>query len=260
MKCLPPSSPQTRRRLSTCELLLSCVLILTAFSFRLAIASFCLASEMASPREELTYVMIKPDGVQRGCVGEIISRFERRGFQLVALKMQTSGEQLLQQHYGEHVGKPFFAGLVKYMQSGPVVCMVWKGLDVVRQARKMIGATKPCESDPGEETAARPSAARWGRRARLSGVFKRQALFKRVRRRRLCRNYSRRPRHRHGPQPHPRQRLRRSGAARNRLVVYDGRDSKVGAVCAELALRVSAEPSTCAVLSCVNKPPFHSQV
>ncbi|MGF1535930.1 MAG: nucleoside-diphosphate kinase [Elainellaceae cyanobacterium] len=98
---------------------------------------------------ERTFIMVKPDGVQRGIVGNIISRFETKGFTLVGMKMMTVSRELAEKHYGEHAGKPFFAGLVEFITSGPVVAMVWEGEGVIAAARKLIGATKPLESDPG---------------------------------------------------------------------------------------------------------------
>ena len=98
---------------------------------------------------ERTYIMIKPDGVQRGLVGEIISRFERKGFKLAALKLYTPPRELLEQHYADLSSKPFFAGLVDYMVSGPVCCMVWEGMGAVKTGRVMLGATKPSDSAPG---------------------------------------------------------------------------------------------------------------
>ncbi|KOB67796.1 Nucleoside diphosphate kinase [Operophtera brumata] len=103
---------------------------------------------MAEPRER-TFIMIKPDGVQRGLVGEIIQRFEKKGFKLVALKQVWASEQLLQQHYADLASRPFFPGLVKYMSSGPVVPMVWEGLNAVKTGRVMLGATNPADSAPG---------------------------------------------------------------------------------------------------------------
>jgi len=103
---------------------------------------------MATPRER-TFIMIKPDGVQRGLVGEVIRRFEAKGFKLVALKMQNATEERLKQHYADLSSKPFFPGLVKYMASGPVVPMVWEGLDAVKTGRVMLGATNPKDSAPG---------------------------------------------------------------------------------------------------------------
>lgn len=104
---------------------------------------------MASPNTERTFIMIKPDGVQRGLVGKIIKRFEAKGFKLVALKFQWAGEELLQKHYADLAGRPFFPKLVKYMSSGPVVPMVWEGLNAVKTGRFMLGATNPADSNPG---------------------------------------------------------------------------------------------------------------
>lgn len=100
------------------------------------------------PREQ-TYIMIKPDGVARGLVGKIIARFEQKGFKMVGLKMCSPDQALLEEHYKDLAGKSFFGGLVKYMQMGPVVCMVWEGDNVVKTGRKMLGATKPMDSEPG---------------------------------------------------------------------------------------------------------------
>jgi hypothetical protein len=82
--------------------------------------------------------MIKPDGVQRGLVGEIIARFERKGFKLVALKSLNASKDLLNEHYQDLADKPFFAGLVTYMSSGPVIAMVWEGLNAVKEGRKVL--------------------------------------------------------------------------------------------------------------------------
>jgi len=98
---------------------------------------------------ERTYIMIKPDGVQRGLVGKIIARFEERGFKLVALKLVQSTEEHLEKHYADLKGKSFFPGLIKYMASGPVVGMVWQGLDAVKTGRAMLGTTNPLNSAPG---------------------------------------------------------------------------------------------------------------
>lgn len=103
---------------------------------------------MAANRER-TFVMVKPDGVQRGLIGQIIQRFEQKGFKLVAMKFMQADDALLRKHYADLAGRPFFNGLVKYMQMGPVVPMVWEGLNVVKTARDMIGATNPMESNPG---------------------------------------------------------------------------------------------------------------
>ncbi|MEW6448835.1 MAG: nucleoside-diphosphate kinase [Bacillota bacterium] len=98
---------------------------------------------------ERTFIMVKPDGVQRGLVGEIIARFERRGYKLAGLKMFTMPREVAETHYGEHRGKPFFEGLVDYITSGPVVAMVWEGKNVVAAAREMLGATDPQKALPG---------------------------------------------------------------------------------------------------------------
>ncbi|QEY32781.1 nucleoside-diphosphate kinase [Synechococcus sp. RSCCF101] len=98
---------------------------------------------------ERTFIAIKPDGVQRGLVAEILGRFERKGFKLVALKQLTPGRDLAEKHYEVHSSRPFFSGLVDFMTSGPVVAMVWEGNNVIACGRKMIGATKPHEAEPG---------------------------------------------------------------------------------------------------------------
>ncbi|KAJ3513228.1 hypothetical protein NLJ89_g3062 [Agrocybe chaxingu] len=98
---------------------------------------------------ERTYIMIKPDGVQRGLVGKIIQRFEERGYKLIALKLVQSTPEHLEKHYADLKGKPFFPGLIKYMASGPVVAMVWQGLDAVKTGRVMLGATNPLASPVG---------------------------------------------------------------------------------------------------------------
>ena len=98
---------------------------------------------------EQSFIMIKPDGVQRGMVGEIISRFERKGFKLVGLHFTSPGAARFEEHYAEHKERPFFAPLVAFASSGPVVAMVWEGNNVIQTGRKMIGATNPDNSDPG---------------------------------------------------------------------------------------------------------------
>ncbi|WP_054583462.1 nucleoside-diphosphate kinase [Halolamina pelagica] len=98
---------------------------------------------------ERTFVMVKPDGVQRGLIGEIVSRFEDRGLKLVAGKFMQIDQALAEEHYGEHADKPFFDGLVDFITSGPVFAMVWEGADATRQVRKMVGETDPAESPAG---------------------------------------------------------------------------------------------------------------
>jgi nucleoside-diphosphate kinase len=99
--------------------------------------------------EEKTFVAIKPDGVERGKIGEIIKRFERRGLRIVGLKLMTVPAQLAEEHYGEHKGKPFFGGLVSHITSGPIVAIVLEGKNAVSVARNVIGATNPADAAPG---------------------------------------------------------------------------------------------------------------
>ena len=98
---------------------------------------------------ERTFIMIKPDGVHRRIVGEIIKRFENKGFKLVAMKFMQASVEHLEKHCADLSKKPFFAGLVKYMASGPVVAMVWEGLNAVKTGRVMLGETNPADSKPG---------------------------------------------------------------------------------------------------------------
>jgi nucleoside-diphosphate kinase len=98
---------------------------------------------------ERTFVMVKPDGVQRGLVGDIISRFERRGLKIVGMKMLVVSDELAKKHYAEHAAKPFFPALTSFIRSGPSVAMVVEGKDVVTVVRSMVGKTKPVESAPG---------------------------------------------------------------------------------------------------------------
>jgi nucleoside-diphosphate kinase len=93
--------------------------------------------------------MIKPDGVRRGLVGEIIGRFEKKGWTLIELKMLTPPRELAEAHYGVHRDKPFFNGVVSFITSGPVVAMVWEGDNIVELSRKLMGATKPTDAAPG---------------------------------------------------------------------------------------------------------------
>ena len=96
-----------------------------------------------------TFFMIKPDGVQRNLVGEIISRVESKGFSITKIKMMTIPKELAEQHYGEHKDKPFFNDLVSFITSGPVVAMQVEGENAVLQIRNLMGATNPSESTPG---------------------------------------------------------------------------------------------------------------
>lgn len=98
---------------------------------------------------EKTFLMVKPDGVQRNLVGEIITRFEQKGFKLVGAKLMQISEDLAKEHYGEHKERPFFNDLVNFITSGPVFAMVWEGENVIKTARKMMGETNPADAAPG---------------------------------------------------------------------------------------------------------------
>jgi nucleoside-diphosphate kinase len=99
--------------------------------------------------DERTLVLVKPDGVQRALIGEVTARLERRGLHLVALRMLRMDRALAERHYAEHVGKPFFDGLVRFITSAPVVAMVWEGPGAVALVRAVMGATDPKNSAPG---------------------------------------------------------------------------------------------------------------
>jgi len=98
---------------------------------------------------EQTFVMIKPDGVQRGLVGRIVQRIEAKGLKIVAMKMRTLPQDVAREHYAEHSQKPFFGDLVSFITSGPSVPMVVEGKDVISEMRKMNGATNPTKAQPG---------------------------------------------------------------------------------------------------------------
>lgn len=98
---------------------------------------------------ERTLVLVKPDGVKRGLIGEIISRFERKGFNIVNMKMLRMTKELAADHYAEHKGRPYYDRLIEYITSGPVVAMILEGEDAVNIVRMMIGKTSPSESLPG---------------------------------------------------------------------------------------------------------------
>ncbi len=98
---------------------------------------------------EKTLVIVKPDGVQRGLVGEIIGRLERRGLRLTAMKLMAVSQALAEQHYAVHQGKPFYAGLVQYIISAPVVVMAWTGNKAIEAVRQTVGATNPTAAAPG---------------------------------------------------------------------------------------------------------------
>ncbi len=98
---------------------------------------------------ERTLVLVKPDGVQRGLVGEITSRFEAKGLKIVGLKLLSVSRELAEKHYAVHFGKGFYAGLIDYITSGPVAAMVLEGPRAIEAVRKVVGATKSFEADPG---------------------------------------------------------------------------------------------------------------
>ena len=98
---------------------------------------------------ESTFVMVKPDGVERGLVGEVISRLEKKGLTLEKMRMLTIDEGLAERHYAEHAENPFFGELVSFITSGPVVAMVWSGSGAVSIARGLMGATNPTDAAPG---------------------------------------------------------------------------------------------------------------
>ena len=98
---------------------------------------------------ERTLIVLKPDAVQRGLCGEILSRFEKRGFKIAALKLLTVSRELAEQHYAEHAEKPFFPGLVEFITGAPSVALILEGQDAIVLSRQMIGATNPLQADPG---------------------------------------------------------------------------------------------------------------
>lgn len=98
---------------------------------------------------ERTFIIIKPDAVQRGLVGEIIARFERRGLKLAAMKFLQVSDELAQKHYAVHAQRPFFNSLIEYITSAPVVALVLEGTDAIQAVRKTVGATKPADAEPG---------------------------------------------------------------------------------------------------------------
>jgi nucleoside-diphosphate kinase len=98
---------------------------------------------------EKTFIMIKPDGVQRNLIGEIVSRFEQKGFTLAGAKLMSVSRDLAEKHYAEHKERPFFGELVDFITSGPVFAMVWQGNNVITTARNMMGKTNPVDAAPG---------------------------------------------------------------------------------------------------------------
>mmetsp|Transcript_19871 Transcript_19871/g.27579 ORF Transcript_19871/g.27579 Transcript_19871/m.27579 type:complete len:222 (-) Transcript_19871:902-1567(-) len=104
---------------------------------------------VAGTNQERTFLAVKPDGVQRGLVGDIIARFEKRGYKLVGLKLVWPTLEMAQDHYADLSKKPFYPGLCKFFSSGPIVCMCWEGKDIINQGRQMLGETQPLASKPG---------------------------------------------------------------------------------------------------------------
>lgn len=115
----------------------------------LSLISALFGKKMAEPRKERTFLMVKVDGVQRGIIGEVISRFEKRGFKLVAAKLTQATEDFIKKHYQDLSDKPFYGKLCTFASSGPVFAMVWEGLNAVATGRKMLGETDPFKSAPG---------------------------------------------------------------------------------------------------------------
>ena len=98
---------------------------------------------------EQTFVAIKPDAVQRGLIGEVIQRFEKKGFKIIAMKMIHVDKELAEKHYAEHVGKPFYENLIQFITSGPIVAMVLQGVNVIQLVRNMMGSTNPQNAAAG---------------------------------------------------------------------------------------------------------------
>jgi nucleoside-diphosphate kinase len=98
---------------------------------------------------ERTLVLVKPDGVQRGLIGEVISRLERRGLRLTAAKFVSVDQSMAEEHYAVHKGKPFYGPLITYITSAPVMAMVWEGPNAIRAVRQTFGATRPLDAEPG---------------------------------------------------------------------------------------------------------------
>jgi nucleoside-diphosphate kinase len=105
--------------------------------------------ELEKVKMERTLVLVKPDGVQRGLIGEVIGRLERRGLRIVAAKFIAVSQELAETHYAIHKGKPFYDGLIKYITSAPVMAMVWEGPNAIIAVRQTMGSTRPTEAAPG---------------------------------------------------------------------------------------------------------------
>jgi nucleoside-diphosphate kinase len=104
---------------------------------------------MSAPAPQRTLVLVKPDGVERGCVGKIVARIEAKGYTIAALELRSATPHLLAEHYAEHLGKPFYEPLVEFMLSGPVVALVAQGQRVIEGFRSLAGATDPTVAAPG---------------------------------------------------------------------------------------------------------------
>ncbi|KAI8044215.1 hypothetical protein M5D96_000366, partial [Drosophila gunungcola] len=141
--CEYENSPEFQLKIFFCDVSMKLPMLGTILAF------FSVILTTMAANKERTFIMVKPDGVQRGLVGKIIQRFEQKGFKLVALKHTWASKELLEKHYADLSARPFFPGLVNYMNSGPVVPMVWEGLNVVKTGRQMLGATNPADSLPG---------------------------------------------------------------------------------------------------------------
>uniref|UniRef100_A0A7R9YYY9 nucleoside-diphosphate kinase n=1 Tax=Chlamydomonas euryale TaxID=1486919 RepID=A0A7R9YYY9_9CHLO len=111
--------------------------------------SLVFAQHARASAEERSFIMIKPDGVHRGLIADILKRFEQKGYKLVGIKVLVPAKKLAESHYEEHAARPFFPKLVDFLSSGAVVAMVWEGKDVIKFGRTMIGATNPLASAPG---------------------------------------------------------------------------------------------------------------
>lgn len=123
--------------------------VVASCSLAMSLADATPHSGVPGTDKERTFIAVKPDGVQRAIVGEIISKFEKKGYTLVGLKLIHPTEDMAAQHYDDLKDKPFFPKLIKYFSSGPIVGMVWQGKDVVKQGRVLLGATNPRVSAPG---------------------------------------------------------------------------------------------------------------
>lgn len=114
-----------------------------------AAAAYAFTAPAHAAELERTFIAIKPDGVQRGLVAEIVGRFEKKGYKLVAIKVIQPSKEFAEKHYHDLAGRPFFNGLTDFLSSGPVVAMVWEGQGAIEYGRKLIGATSPQKSEPG---------------------------------------------------------------------------------------------------------------